>query len=129
MHGTVNINIKIKIKIFLFLPERELLHICTSFRSVLPFKLLNNCPSVQVWGCSPLCTRASLSRLLRSSLSYAPLLHPHILRICNTSLRNTSSHVVLCFPTDLLFQNFPLNIVLEAFILPVLCCDPSVLFY
>ena len=63
------------------------------------------------------------------SLSYTPHLHPHIPRIRNASLRTTPFHFVLCFPTDLLLRNFPLNIVLGAFLLPVLCCDLPVLFF
>jgi len=49
--------------------------------------------------CCPFWALAALRRRLSSSLSSAHLLHPHITRICDVSLRTTSSHLVLGFPT------------------------------
>ena len=50
-----------------------------------------------------------VTRRLYSSLSSASLLHHLISRICDVTLRTTSSHLVLGLPTSLLLWNFPLK--------------------
>jgi hypothetical protein len=52
---------------------------------------------------------ASFRKRLHSSLSSARPLHPRIPRICDVSLRTTSSHHVLGLPTGLVLWNFPLR--------------------
>ena len=55
----------------------------------------------RLWRYGLFWTLASLRRRLHSSLSSARLLHPRIPRICDVSLRTTSSHLALGFPTSL----------------------------
>jgi len=50
---------------------------------------------------APLRALPSFRRRLHFSLSYAHFYHPRIPEICDVSLRTTSSHLVLGFPTGL----------------------------
>jgi hypothetical protein len=59
-------------------------------------------PSIHVWRYNPFCAMASLKGRLQSSLSSVRLPHPRIPSTSDVSLRMTSSHLVLGFPTGLL---------------------------
>jgi len=65
-------------------------------------------PSIHLWRQSPFWALASLRRCLHSSPSSPRLLHPRFPRICDVSLRMTSSHLVLGFASGHVLWNFPL---------------------
>ena len=62
-----------------------------------------------LWRYSPFWALVSFIRRLHSSVSSARLLHPHIPRIADVSLRKTPFHLVFDFPTDRVLGNFPLR--------------------
>jgi hypothetical protein len=70
-----------------------------------------------LWCHSPFWALTSLRKRLHSSLSSARLFHPLIPRICEVSLRRTSSHLILGFHTGILLQNFSLRNFCDAVIL------------
>ena len=65
--------------------------------------------SIPCMALQPFWVLASLRRRLHSFLSSARLLHPLIPMICDVSLRTTSSHLFLGYPTCLILRNFPLR--------------------
>ena len=67
---------------------------------------------IHLWRYKPFWALTSFKRHLHSSLSSARLLHSRIPKICDVSLRTTSFHLVLGFPTGLLLWNFPFRFFL-----------------
>ena len=54
---------------------------------------------LHLWRYSPFWALSSLTRRLHFSLSFARLLHPRTSRPCKVTLRTTSSHLILGYPT------------------------------
>ena len=127
----------IKTAFFLNIPSWKLVYNYSRFGTAFCFHLLGSprsyipTTSIPFYAlcCSPFWVLSSLRRRLHSTLSSARLLHPRIPRICDMSLRMTSSNLVLGFPTGFLLRNFPLRNFLGSFHLPFSYYDPIVLVF